>query len=168
MKLKRATVILLVSSRALAEPTPVVEGPVARPLGLAVVSTSAFGVTHAKFFNQLAGVRLDHRFTPRFDYGASLSYANLKGKQGRENNLLPEISFAYRLPLGGERVALPLRYGMGFLPRNGPTLRLSGGLDVALSPAASLELVPLETMIWVTRNRPELSLDATLGLRLAL
>jgi len=168
MKLKRATLILLVSSRAFAEPSPGAEREPPRPLGVALVSTSAFGVTHAKFFNQLAGVRLDHRFTPRFDFGAALSYANLKGKQRRASNLLPELLLAYRLPLGGDRVALPFRYGMGFLPRNGPTLRLSAGLDVALSTAASLELVPLETMIWVTRDRPEVSLDATLGLRLAL
>jgi hypothetical protein len=57
---------------------------------------------------------------------------------------------------------------MGFLPRNGPTVRVSASLDLALSPAVSLELVPLETMIWVTRNRPEVSLDGALGLRLAL
>jgi hypothetical protein len=167
MKLKRATLILLVSSRAFAETSAGTEPVVAQPLGIALVSTSAFGVTHAKFFNQLVGPRLDYRLTPRFSADGALSYANLKGKEGRASNVLPELGIAYRMPLPSERVTLPLGYAMGFLPRNGPTLRLSGGLEVALSRAVSLELVPLEAMVWVTRDRPELSFDLTLGLRLS-
>ena len=140
---------------------------VARPLRLSFTSTSAFGVTHAKFFNQLLGPRLDYRFTSRFAFGASLAYANLKGKDGRVHEVLPEVSSEYRVPLQGESFGLPLRLALGYLPKNGPTLRLGAGLDFALSQSVSLELVPLEPMIWLNRERPEVSLNAGVALRLA-
>lgn len=140
---------------------------VPRPLRLSFTSTSAFGVTHAKFFNQLAGARLDYRFTSRFAFGASLAYANLKGKDRRVHEVLPEVFSEYRFPLQRDFVGLPIRFALGYLPKNGPTLRLGGGLDFALSDLVSLELVPLEPMIWLNRERPELSLDASFALRLA-
>lgn len=130
-----------------------------RPLRVALVSTSAFGVTHARFFNQLAGARVEYGFTQRFALGAALSYANLKGKEGRAHNALPEVELAYRLPLSVPSLTIPLRYGLGFLPKNGPTLRLGAGLALGLSSGLELELVPLETFVWVTRERPEVSLD---------
>ena len=135
---------------------------------LALTSTSAFGVTHARFFNQLVGGRLDYRFTSRFALGAAVAYANLKGKDRRVHNVLPEVMVEYRVPLDGERFGLPLRFTNGFLPMNGPTLRVSVGLDFSLSSELSLEILPLEPMVWVNRERPEVSLNASLGLRLAL
>ena len=140
---------------------------VSHPLRLAVSSTSAFGVTHAKFFNQLVGARVDYRFTSRFAFGAALAYANLKGKDGRVQQILPEVLSQYRAPLRGESFGLPLRLALGYLPRNGPTLRLATGVDFALSNVVTLELVPLEPMIWITRERPEVSLDASIALAVA-
>jgi hypothetical protein len=150
-------------------PVPAAPSPdaVPRPLRLSFVSTSAFGVSHAKFFNQLLGPRLDYRFTSRFAFGASLSYANLKGKDRRVHEVLPEVSSEYRVPLQGETFGLPLRFALGYLPKNGPTLRLGAGLDFSLSDSVSLELVPLEPMIWLSRERPEISLNVSAALRLA-
>jgi hypothetical protein len=144
---------------------PAPDVSVAHPLRLAFTSTSAFGVTHAKFFNQLAGARLDYRFTSRFAFGAALAYANLKGKDRRVHEVLPEVLTEYRVPLQREAFGLPLRLALGYLPKNGPTLRLSAGVDFALSSQVSLELSPLEPMIWINRERPEVSLDASLALR---
>ena len=140
---------------------------VAKPLRLAFTSTSAFGVTHAKFFNQLVGARLDYRYTPRFAFGAELGYVNLKGKDRRVSNVLPEVATEYRLPLNGETVGLPLRFSLGFLPKNGPTLRLGGGFDFGVTDSLSFELIPLEPMVWITRDRPEVSLNAHAGVRIA-
>ena len=139
-----------------------------RPLRIGLSATSAVGATHAGFFNQLLGPRLDYRFTRRFAFGGLLSYANLKGKDGRVHNVLPEVSLEYRAAIDGERFGAPLRFTAGYLPKNGPTLRLGVGLDFALSDVLSLDVVPLESMIWVNRERPELSLNGSLGLRLAL
>jgi hypothetical protein len=150
-----------------AEPAPVAESSVPHPLRLSLWSTSAFGVTHAKFFNQLAGARLDYRFTSRFAFGGSLAYANLKGKDGRVHNVLPEVSTEYRVPLQKEAYGMPLRLGLGFLPKNGPTMRLGAGLDFAVADRVWCEIVPFEAMVWLTRERPEVSLDASLALRVA-
>jgi len=146
---------------------PTTDTVVAKPIRLSFTSTSAFGVTHAKFFNQLVGARLDYRFTPRFAFGAELAYANLKGKDRRVSNLLPEVTTEYRVPLNGETVGMPLRFSLGFLPKNGPTLRLGGGFDISATDRVSFELIPLEPMVWITRDRPEVSLDAHAGVRIA-
>ena len=131
------------------------------------MSSSAFGVTHAKFFNELLGARLDYRFGSRFRFGVSLSYANLEGKERRVHNALPEVFSEYRVPLQKAAFGLPLRFALGFLPQNGPTLRLGAGLDLAISDRVSCELSPLEPMLWLNRDRPEVSLNGSLALRLA-
>jgi hypothetical protein len=136
-------------------------------LRAALTSTSALGVSNAGFFNQLLGARVDYRFTPRFAFGAVLSYANLEGKDRRVHNMLPEAMLEYRIPYDGERFGLPLRFGVGYLPKNGPTLRVGAGVDFAFSPRLSLDVIPLEPMVWVSRERPEVSMNASLSLRLA-
>jgi len=148
-------------------PAPATDNAVAKPLRFSFTSTSAFGVTHAKFFNQLVGARLDYRFTPRFAFGAAFAYANLKGKDRRVSNVLPEVSTEYRVPLKGETVGMPVRFALGFLPKNGPTLRIGGGFDISATDSVSFELIPLEPMVWITRDRPEVSLDAHAGVRIA-
>jgi hypothetical protein len=125
-------------------------------------------VTHGRFFNQLVGLRLDYRVTSHFAFGGVLSYANLEGKEGRAHNGLPELWLAYRVPLSGERLGLPIHFAPGYLPKNGPTLRVGAGLDFQLGERSSLELVPLELMAWINRERPEASLNGTLALRWSL
>ena len=141
--------------------------PVAHPLRVGLGSTSAFGVTGARFFNQLVGARVDYRFTPRFAFGGLLSYANLEGKDRRVHNVLPEALLEYRIPYLGESFGVPVRLGLGYLPKNGPTLRVGAGFDFALSERLSMDIVPLEPMVWVNRERPELSLDGSVSLRMA-
>ncbi len=143
---------------------PATENRVPRPLRLAITSTSAFGVTHARFFNELVGARLDYRFTPRFAFGGALAYANLKGKDRRVHNVLPEVLSEYRVPLRQETLGLPLRVALGYLPKNGPTLRISAGFAFALGERLSFELMPFEAMVWLDRERPEVSLDGVLAL----
>lgn len=170
MKLSLPLALTLLSVPALAQPAPPPAPSEASPalaLRASFIATSAFGLTHARFFNQLAGGRLEYRFTDRFAFGGAVSYVNLKGKDGRLNNVLPEVTLAYRIPLQGESVGAPLRYSLGYLAKNGPTLRLGVGIDFAISDAVSLELVPLEAMVWVTRERPEVSADGSIALRAA-
>lgn len=166
MNLRALCLTLLLTMPAFAQsPTPGEPAP-ERRIRLALTSTSAFGVSNAGFFNQLVGPRFDYRFTRRFALGGALAYANLKGKEGRVHNALPEAMLEYRAPITGESFGVPLRFAGGFLPKNGPTLRLSAGLDFAFSEAFSVELIPVEPMVWVNRERPEVSLNASLALRL--
>lgn len=153
---------------AMTAPAPDADAPPPQPVRLALTSSSAFGLTNARFFNQLVGARLEYRFTPRFAFGGTLSYVNLKGKDERVHNVLPEATTEYRIPLEPASVGIPLRLSLGFLPKNGPTLRVAAGIDFDLSQQLSLELIPLEPMIWVVRERPEVSLNGSLALRLSL
>jgi hypothetical protein len=130
-------------------------------------ATSAFGVTHGRFFNQLIGARYDYRFSSRLAFGSNLSYANLRGKSGRVHNVLPEAALDYRVPYT-PGFGFSLRFAAGFLPKNGPTLRPSAGFYVAVGRSIQLELTPFEPMIWVTKEQPELSLNGSLGLVLML
>lgn len=170
---------LLLAQVAVTAPAPAPTAPTAptapppaapelRPIGLALQSTSAFGVTHGRFFNQLIGARLDYRVTSEFAFGGLLSYANLEGKERRAHNVLPELWLAYRVPLSGDDFGLPIHFAPGYLPKNGATLRIGAGLDFQLGERASLELVPLELMAWINRERPEASLNGTLALRWSL
>ena len=178
MKYPLITLLFVAAPAAAAEPAPAPnaaapapapppDDTVPHPLRLAFTSTSAFGVTHAKFFNELLGARVDYRFTSRFAFGGALAYANLKGKDRRVHNVLPELLSEYRVPLQKESIGLPLRLALGYLPKNGPTLRLGVGFDIALGERVSLELSPFETMIWLDRERPEVSLDGVLAMRVA-
>lgn len=166
MKYLLPCALLLSPAPSAAEEAPTEQAPaVSRRLRVALAATSAVGVTNAGFFNQLLGARLDYRFTPRFAFGAVLSYANLEGKDRRVHNVLPEAMLEYRLPYDGESFGMPLRFSVGYLAKNGPTLRLGAGLDFTVSQRLSLELVPLETMVWVNRERPEVSMNGSLALR---
>ena len=83
--------VLLLAAATAAIPAPAPDAP-PRRLRVSLLSTSGFGITHGKFFNQLLGARLDYRFTPSFAFGAALSYANLEGKDRRVHNALPEVT----------------------------------------------------------------------------
>ena len=134
--------------------------PLATRLG--AFSTTAFGVSGGGFLNELAGARFDLEYTPRFLLGFSLAYANLKGKDGRAQNVLPEARLGYRLALG-RVVGVPFHIDGGYLAKNGPTLRLGAGLDFRLGERVRLELSLLEPMVWVTKNHPEASLNLGIG-----
>ena len=100
---------------------------------LALQTEGAIGIGGNEFYNHLAGARFDHRFTRRVALGAYLGYANLKGKEGRAHNALAYGQVEYRIPLGGGPLAIPLRYGIGYLPKNGPFMRTSAGLGFSVS-----------------------------------
>jgi hypothetical protein len=134
---------------------------------VAAFSTTALGLSGAGFVNELAGARFELGYTPRFTLGFSVAYANMKGKDGRVSNVLPEAMLAYRIPVS-RVVGFPLHFASGYLPKNGPTLRLGAGFDFALGERVRLDLTLLEPMVWVTRNRPESSLDFGLALAVAL
>ena len=129
---------------------------------LAAFSTTAFGLTGGGFLNELAGARVELAYTPRFLVGFSLAYANLKGKDGRVSNALPEAMLGYRVPLG-RVVGVPFHIASGYLAKNGPTLRVGAGFDFRLGEKTRLDLTLVEPMVWITKERPEASLDAGLA-----
>ena len=126
------------------------------------------GVSGGKFFNQLIAARLDYRFTPTLSLGPSLAYANLKGKDGRTSNVLASILLEYRPSLAdGSSFSLPLRLAPGYLPQNGPVLRLSAGIAYALSPHVDLVLDAFTPTFLVIKNGTVVSLGGALELSYA-
>jgi hypothetical protein len=143
------------------------ETPFAR-LRFAGQVESAFGVSGGSFYNQLAGARVDYRFTEQIALGGYLGYANLKGKDGRAHDVLPYLNLEYR-PRLGEKSAwgFPLGFGTGYLPNNGPFLRLSAAVSYAASAQIDIVLAFLTPTFWVVHDRTVVSLGAALEISYA-
>jgi hypothetical protein len=133
------------------------------PLRLAVQTEGANGVATGRFHNQLVGLRLDLLATPNVSFGGYLGYVNLKGKDGRASNVLPYASVEYRTGNPNDRVRFPLRFATGYLPHNGPVVRVAAGLAIPLSARVDVvgELAP---MFWVTNDQMLLSMNWSLEL----
>jgi hypothetical protein len=153
-------------------PVPVAAPPPAQPafeqsFRFAIQTEAAFGVATGSFYNHLAGARLDRRFSEEFSLGAYLAYANLKGKEGRAHNVLPAFLLEYRAALSDDW-ALPFRFAPGYLPKNGPTLRLSAGISFEAADGVELVLEPLTPMVWLTGDQAVLSLNVAAEVAFAL
>jgi len=148
-------------------PPPPTASPALSRYRLSLSAEPAFGVTGGSFFNQLAGARADYRFTDQLSLGSYVGYANLKGQSGRVHNVLPSLELEYR-PKLGESIGLPLRFGTGYLPNNGPVLRLSLGVSYAISKTVDVVLAPVTPTFWVIRDRTVISLGAELEVGFAL
>lgn len=122
---------------------------------IAFQTEGAFGVT-GPFYNHLAGARLDRCFSPVVCFGGYVGYVNLKGKDGRVSNVLTYAQIEAR-PSLGKSFFLPFRFGAGFLPKNGPTLRAAMGLGYRIGNVdLTIEVAP---SYWLTKDLPVLSID---------
>jgi hypothetical protein len=154
--------LLLVSTSLARAQEPMPSTPFSRAR-LALRAEPAFGVAGGRFFNQLVGARADYRFTEQISLGGYLGYANLKGQEGRAHNVLPSLELEYRPSLdASNRFGLPLRFATGYLPNNGPVLRLSIGVSYALGPTVDLVLDAFTPTFWVIRDRTVVSLGGAL------
>ncbi|HVU00750.1 MAG TPA: hypothetical protein VHE30_03330 [Polyangiaceae bacterium] len=127
---------------------------------LALQTEGAFGLGRRFFYNHLAGARVDYGFPGDFAIGGYLGYANLKGKDGRASNVLPYAQVEYRLHVAeSSGILIPFRLGSGYLPRNGPFLRLAAGVSFPLGGTARLGLDLLAPTVWVVRNSTAFSMD---------
>jgi hypothetical protein len=127
---------------------------------LALQTEGAFGLGQRFFYNHLLGARLDYAFGDDFAVGGYLGYANLKGKDGRTSNLLPYAQVEYRLhPLQGSGFAVPFRFGSGYLPKNGPFLRLAAGIGFPIGDTARLVFDLIAPTVWMVGNSTVFSMD---------
>ena len=143
---------------AQAQLAPATPPPARLPMRLALQTEAAIGVYPGDFYNHLVGGRFDLVFSPHVSFGGYLGYANLKGKEGRASNLLAYAQVEY---LAGDPrgVRVPLRFASGYLPRNGPVMRLSGGFAFPLTPTIDLVTEVLAPTIWLTGDQMVLSMD---------
>lgn len=142
--------------------------PPSLPLRLAIQTEGANGVFTGKFHNQLAGLRLDVLASPNVSFGGYLGYVNLKGKEGRASNILPYAVVEYRVGAPTDAVRFPLRFATGYLPRNGPVVRMAAGLAFNLSQRIELVTELLAPMFWVTNDQMLLSMNWSIELAIRL
>jgi hypothetical protein len=152
---------------AIAVTTPLVPEAERRWLALAVFTEGALGFQDDGFYNHLVGPRLDYHAGDRLTLGVALSYANLKGPNGRVSNVLPAALLEWRAPLGQD-IALPIRFFSGYLPLNGPWLKLALGLSRRLGDRTTLTFEALAPALWIVRDSTVASMDASLELAVEL
>ena len=134
------------------------------PVRLAVQTEAAFGVHPGDFYNQLVGARVDLQFSSHVSVGAYAGYANLKGKEGRAHDLLAYAQVEYMALPPGSFVRIPFRFASGYLPMNGPVVRVATGVAFALAPKVDLITELLAPTIWVTGDQAVLSMNLALEL----
>ncbi len=106
--------------------------PDIRRFSVTLQTESSIGTTQGSFYNHFAGARIDIRLVRDFMIGAYFAYVNLEGRAQRENNFYFQIGAEYRIrPSAGLDLTLPIRLGVGYLPYNGPTGRISAGIAYA-------------------------------------
>ena len=131
-----------------------------RRFDIALQVEGAIGTSSDNFFNFLGGVRLGLRITNTLGLGLYLGYVNLRGRDGRVNNLLPMLQLENRIRLSARSdITVPLRFALGYLPYNGPVVRLAAGLNVPLSSRVELAFDILTPTFWVLPDRTAVSFN---------
>jgi len=127
---------------------------------LVAQTEGAIGTSQDSFYNHLIGARIDYRISRDIALGAYVGYANLRGKAGRVSNMLTYIQIEDRVRIvSSSDITVPLRLGIGYLPFNGPVVRLAAGLNIPLDDRLQLGFDILTPTIWVLPDRTAISLD---------
>ncbi|MEO0326679.1 MAG: hypothetical protein AAF447_27285 [Myxococcota bacterium] len=105
-------------------------------------------------------MRLGFRITNAVHLGAYAGYTNLRGRNGRVGNTLFYFQIEDRVRVSSRTdVTVPLRLGVGYLPFNGPFVRLSAGANIPLGPRLEIGFDLLTPTFWVLPDRTAVSLD---------
>lgn len=121
------------------------------------------GTTQGSFYNHFVGARLDVRLQPDLLVGVYFAYGNLQGRDDRAHNVFVMVQGEYRLrPSSGLDLTIPLRVGLGYLPYNGPTLRISAGLNYPISEDFEIGADLVAPTFWFLPNEVAVSMDFSL------
>jgi hypothetical protein len=124
--------------------------PELRRWSLTVQTEAAFGVSQPFFYNHLIGARLDFRITQNIILGAYFAYANLNARNGRSDNIIFMLQFEDRIRISSDLdLTIPLRAAVGYVPFNGPVIRLAAGLNYAISPDWEIGADLLVPTFWI-------------------
>jgi hypothetical protein len=146
----------------IAAPAPRSRHP-GRRFDLAIQTEAAFGAGARKFYNHLIGARLDVRITRTFLIGAYFGYANLRGRNSRVSNLVTYLQLEDRIEVVGvEGLSIPLRAGAGYVPFNGPILRIAAGVNYAINERFEIGADLLSPTFWFVGGDRPVSFDLAL------
>ncbi len=114
--------------------------PDIRRLSIALQTEASIGTTQGNFYNHFVGLRVDVRLVRDVILGLYGAYANLDGRAGRVHDFFFMLQLDGRVrPSNTLDLTIPLRFGVGYLPFNGPVVRASAGVAYALDPHWELE-----------------------------
>lgn len=134
--------------------------PIRHRWNLVLQTEGAIGTSQDSFYNHLFGARVDYRISREILVGAYFGYANLRGKDGRVSNMLTYLQIEDRVRISsGSDITVPLRLGIGYLPFNGPVVRLAAGVNFPLTRRIELGFDLLTPTFWVLPDRTAVSLD---------
>lgn len=137
--------------------------PELRRWSLTLQTEAVIGAAEQVFYNHLIGLRLDFRITRDIMLGAYVAYANLNAREGRADNLLFMLQFENRIRLSSDLdLTIPLRAAVGYLPFNGPVIRLAAGLNYAFSENFEMGVDLLTPTFWILPDHTAISLDIAL------
>jgi hypothetical protein len=126
---------------------------------LALQTEAVFGTGSDRFYNHLLGARIGWRINEDLILSAYAGYANLRGRGNRANNLLPYLQIEHRVRTGDRPLNIPLRLGIGYLPFNGPVVRMAVGLNFPFGERFEVGLDLLAPTFWVLPDRTAVSLN---------
>lgn len=165
---RTAPVVVTPPPTELAPTTPVPTPPHRRrhgsghPRRWAVVGIvdAAFGLAQDFFFNFLAGGRIDYRLTQDIRVGAGVLGGAFRGKGGVAGNVLFMAQIEDRLRIASDSdVLVPLRFAVGYLPFNGPLVRVAAGVSVPFADQWEITVDILAADFWWLSDRTVVSLD---------
>ncbi len=140
-----------------------------RRFQLSFATESAIGADSRRFYNHLLDLSLGVRLRRSILLSLHLEYANLNGRDQREHNLMPLLMVEKRLQLSpGLDLTIPIRGGLGFLPFNGPVVRISAGLNYALTDRFEVFADLLAPTFWIVDQEVFVSMNVALGVTLRL
>lgn len=124
--------------------------PTTPRFGVSLITESAIGRHQGeRFYNHLLGARIDVRLGQQVYLGAFAGYVNLDTGGDRGGNLLGYLQIENRirfLPSG--KLMIPLRFGLGYLPLNGPFVRFAAGLRFPIGETLELGFDLLAPTFW--------------------
>ncbi|MCG8553940.1 MAG: hypothetical protein MJD61_01440 [Proteobacteria bacterium] len=127
---------------------------------VALQTEAAVGASAQKFYNHLLGARIAYRLSKELSLGAYLGYANLRGRDSRVHNLLGYLQLEDRVQVApGNKVHIPIRGAVGYLPRNGVVLRLGAGVSYPFNDSVGIVVDIVTPTFWIVRGSTLFSLD---------
>lgn len=134
--------------------------PELRRFSVAIQTEASIGTSQGSFYNHFVGARLDVRILRDLMVGLYVAYVNLEGREERQSNFFVMIQGEDRIRLAsGLDLTIPLRVGVGYLAFNGPVIRISAGLNYALSENWEIGVDLIAPTFYILADRAAVAFD---------
>ncbi len=134
--------------------------PELRRFSVAIQTEASVGTSQGSFYNHFVGARLDVRILRDLMVGLYVAYANLEGREQRVSNVLVMLQAEDRIRIAsGLDLTIPLRVGLGYLAFNGPVIRISAGLNYALSENWEIGVDLIAPTFYILADRAAVAFD---------